>query len=97
MYALFTSEISIYAEHAEAIYVSCSPDQIEPMAMAILEEIYNDAGAFKGELTVIRGFRFYPTEEELLSFYLKKRIQSVHQLNFDIIIPTLDMYRYDPW
>ena len=80
----------------EAIYVICSPDQIEQMAMAILEEIYND-GAFKGELPVIPGFRFYPTEEELLSFYLKKRIQGGQQLNFDIIIPTLDMYRYDPW
>eukprot|EP00253_Pinus_taeda_P026848 PITA_26848 len=64
--------------------------------MAVLEEKYND-GAVKGELTVIPGFRFYPTEEELVGFYLKKRIEGGHQLNFDIIIPTLDLYRYDPW
>lgn len=42
------------------------------------------------------GFRFYPTEEELVGFYLKKRIQGSHPMNFDIIIPTLDLYRYDP-
>eukprot|EP00253_Pinus_taeda_P026847 PITA_26847 len=64
--------------------------------MAVLEEMYND-GAVKGELTVIPGFRFYPTEEELVGFYLKNRVQGGHQLNFDIIIPTLDMYQYDPW
>jgi hypothetical protein len=64
--------------------------------MAIVKEMYND-GALQGELTAIPGFRFYPTEEELVGFYLKKRVQGGHQLNFDIIIPTLDLYRYDPW
>jgi hypothetical protein len=43
------------------------------------------------------GFRFSPTEEELLGFYLKKRVQYNHPLKFDTIIPTLDLYRYDPW
>ena len=61
-----------------------------------MEEIYND-GAMQEELTVIPGFRFYPTEEELLGFYLKKRLQRDHQPNLDIIIPTLDLYQYDPW
>jgi len=45
----------------------------------------------------IPGFRFYPTEEELLGFYLKKRIQACHPQIFDKIIPTLDLYQYDPW
>jgi hypothetical protein len=41
------------------------------------------------------GFRFHPTEEELLEFYLK---QVVHgkKLKFDII-PTVHLYRHDPW
>ncbi|TVU07532.1 hypothetical protein EJB05_40891, partial [Eragrostis curvula] len=41
------------------------------------------------------GFRFHPTEEELLEFYLK---QVVHgkKLKFDII-PTVQLYRHDPW
>jgi hypothetical protein len=41
------------------------------------------------------GFRFHPTEEELLEFYLK---QAAHgrKLKFDII-PTVHLYRHDPW
>ena len=55
-------------------------------------------GAVQAELPVIPGFRFYPTEEEIVGFYLKKQVQGdVHQLNLDLIIPTLDLYRYDPW
>eukprot|EP00253_Pinus_taeda_P006670 PITA_06670 len=50
-----------------------------------------------GELMSNPGFRFYPTEEELVGFYLKKRVEAGHQLNFDRVIPTLDLYRYDPW
>jgi hypothetical protein len=50
-----------------------------------------------GELMDLPGFRFYPTEEELLEFYLKKRVQGRYPLSFDRIIPTLDLYRYDPW
>lgn len=64
--------------------------------MAMLEEVYND-GVVQGELTVIPGFRFYPTEAELVGFYLRRRVQGDHPLNFNIIIPTLDLYRYDPW
>lgn len=64
--------------------------------MAMFEELDNN-GAVQGGLTVFPGFRFYPTEEELVGFYLKKRIEDAHHLNFDMIIPTLDLYRYDPW
>lgn len=44
---------------------------------------------------VMPGFRFHPTEEELLEFYLK---QAAHgrKLKFDII-PTVHLYRHDPW
>ncbi|XP_073001355.1 NAC domain-containing protein 22 [Typha latifolia] len=41
------------------------------------------------------GFRFHPTEEELLDFYLW-RVAQGKKLNFDII-GTLNLYRYDPW
>jgi len=43
------------------------------------------------------GFRFYPTEEELVGFYLNKRAKGGHPLSLDIIMPTLDLYQYDPW
>ncbi|OVA11244.1 NAC domain [Macleaya cordata] len=41
------------------------------------------------------GFRFHPTEEELLDFYLK-RVVFGNKLHFDII-GFLNIYRHDPW
>ncbi|OEL27831.1 NAC domain-containing protein 35 [Dichanthelium oligosanthes] len=41
------------------------------------------------------GFRFHPTEEELLEFYLKQ-VAHGKKLKFDII-PTVHLYRHDPW
>ncbi|XP_020272226.1 NAC domain-containing protein 35-like [Asparagus officinalis] len=41
------------------------------------------------------GFRFHPTEEELLDFYLRRMVNGT-KLNFEII-GTLNIYRYDPW
>lgn len=41
------------------------------------------------------GFRFHPTEEELLSFYLKNMIFG-KKLYLDII-GFLNIYHYDPW
>ncbi|KAJ4794226.1 NAC domain-containing protein 74 [Rhynchospora pubera] len=40
------------------------------------------------------GFGFHPTDVELLSFYLKRK---VHGLNFDHLIPVLDIYKHEPW
>ncbi|KAM0914229.1 hypothetical protein ACQ4PT_011662 [Festuca glaucescens] len=41
------------------------------------------------------GFRFHPTEEELLGFYLS-HVALGKKLHFDII-GTLNIYRHDPW
>ncbi|XP_050226955.1 NAC domain-containing protein 90-like [Mercurialis annua] len=46
------------------------------------------------------GFRFYPTEEELVSFYLHNKLEGRREeLNrvIDRIIPVLDIYDYNPW
>jgi hypothetical protein len=46
------------------------------------------------------GFRFYPTEEELVSFYLPNKLDgSREDLNrvMDRIIPVLDIYEFNPW
>lgn len=40
------------------------------------------------------GFRFHPTEEELLDFYLNHIVHG-SKLNFDVI-GTLNIYLYDP-
>ncbi|GLJ25016.1 hypothetical protein SUGI_0478870 [Cryptomeria japonica] len=51
-------------------------------------------GSLHGQFD-LPGFRFHPTEEELVTFYLRKRIQG-ELFSFDII-GTLDLYQYDPW
>ncbi|KAK1427145.1 hypothetical protein QVD17_15828 [Tagetes erecta] len=51
---------------------------------------------------VAPGFRFYPTEEELISFYLKHKIEAAStssslQQNIDKVIPQLHVYDFYPW
>ncbi|OWM82549.1 NAC domain-containing protein 90-like [Punica granatum] len=46
------------------------------------------------------GYRFYPTEEELVQFYLQKKLDGMNaDLNriLDRVIPTLDIYEFNPW
>lgn len=45
--------------------------------------------------TDLPGFRFHPTEEELLDFYLK-HVVSGKRLQFDPI-GILNLYHHDPW
>ncbi|CAL1402355.1 unnamed protein product [Linum trigynum] len=41
------------------------------------------------------GFRFHPTDEELVGFYLKRKVEK-KALRIDII-KHLDVYKYQPW
>ncbi|KAA8547989.1 hypothetical protein F0562_004418 [Nyssa sinensis] len=44
---------------------------------------------------MLPGFRFHPTDEELIGFYLKRKIQ---QRSLPIeLIKQVDIYKYDPW
>lgn len=43
------------------------------------------------------GFRFYPTEEELISFYLHYKLQEINEINLDQVIPVVDIYEQEPW
>lgn len=45
---------------------------------------------------LLPGFRFYPTEEELVSFYLYHKLKGT-RTDIDKIIPILDIYQYNPW
>ncbi|KAL3751615.1 hypothetical protein ACJRO7_012445 [Eucalyptus globulus] len=47
------------------------------------------------EELIMPGFRFHPTDEELVGFYLKRKIQK--QAICVEIIKQLDIYKYDPW
>ncbi|CAB4270399.1 unnamed protein product [Prunus armeniaca] len=44
---------------------------------------------------VLPGFRFYPTEEVLVSYYLKKKIEGKDS-NFSHIIPEIDVCKHEP-
>ncbi|CAG7899358.1 protein FEZ [Brassica rapa] len=59
-----------------------------------MEERNND-GDHKMEEVLLPGFRFHPTDEELVSFYLKRKIQH-NPLSIELI-RQLDIYKYDPW
>ncbi|PPD99287.1 hypothetical protein GOBAR_DD03688 [Gossypium barbadense] len=49
----------------------------------------------KVEDVMLPGFRFHPTDEELVEFYLKSKIQ---QKSLPIqLITQLDIYKYEPW
>ncbi|CAK9186105.1 unnamed protein product [Ilex paraguariensis] len=53
----------------------------------------NDAD--KIDDVMLPGFRFHPTDEELVGFYLRRKIQ---QLSLPIeLIKQVDIYKYDPW
>ncbi|KAF3682366.1 putative NAC domain-containing protein 94 [Capsicum annuum] len=44
---------------------------------------------------MLPGFRFHPTDEELVGFYLKRKVQ---QRSLPIeLIKQVDIYKYDPW
>ncbi|CAN6439187.1 unnamed protein product [Victoria cruziana] len=46
---------------------------------------------------LIPGFRFYPTEEELVGFYLQHKLLHPLDDRFSHVIPVVDIYNYDPW
>ncbi|KAH6827074.1 NAC domain containing protein 90 [Perilla frutescens var. hirtella] len=43
------------------------------------------------------GFRFFPTEEELISFYLHNKLEDKIISNINRVIPILNIYQLDPW
>lgn len=41
------------------------------------------------------GFRFHPTDEELVDYYLRKKVAS-RRIDLDII-KDVDLYKIEPW
>eukprot|EP01018_Ginkgo_biloba_P025013 Gb_27819 [translate_table: standard] len=59
------------------------------------DEQWKAAGSKHNQDVVMPGFRFHPTEEELIEFYLRRKVEGKH---FNIeLITFVDLYRYDPW
>ncbi|KAJ0231089.1 Protein SOMBRERO [Hirschfeldia incana] len=55
----------------------------------------SSAVAGGGQLSVPPGFRFHPTEEELLHYYLKKKV-SYEPIDLDVI-REVDLNKLEPW
>ncbi|KAK3008224.1 hypothetical protein RJ639_015337 [Escallonia herrerae] len=49
----------------------------------------------KEERTSLPGFRFHPTDEELVGFYLRRKVEK-KPLSIELI-KQVDIYKYDPW
>ncbi|XP_059630894.1 NAC domain-containing protein 30 [Cornus florida] len=47
------------------------------------------------ESCVPPGFRFHPTEEELVGYYLKRKVDS-QKIDLEVIV-DIDLYRMEPW
>ncbi|KAI4352863.1 hypothetical protein L6164_007074 [Bauhinia variegata] len=47
------------------------------------------------ESSVPPGFRFHPTEEELVEYYLKRKINAL-KIDLDVIV-EIDLYKIEPW
>ncbi|KAJ1262945.1 hypothetical protein BS78_09G147500 [Paspalum vaginatum] len=54
-----------------------------------------EAGDAHDNDVVMPGFRFHPTEEELIEFYLRRKVEG-KRFNVELIA-FLDLYRFDPW
>eukprot|EP00262_Sarcandra_glabra_P007960 TRINITY_DN21118_c0_g1_i1.p1 TRINITY_DN21118_c0_g1~~TRINITY_DN21118_c0_g1_i1.p1 ORF type:complete len:358 (+),score=29.78 TRINITY_DN21118_c0_g1_i1:134-1207(+) len=64
--------------------------------MAIAAAMSQDSDKDDHEHDVVMpGFRFHPTEEELVEFYLRRKVEG-KPFNVELIT-FLDLYRYDPW
>lgn len=60
-----------------------------------MDERNDQAAVDKVDEVMLPGFRFHPTDEELVGFYLKRKIQ--HRPLSIELIKQLDIYKYDPW
>ncbi|XP_016455718.2 protein FEZ-like [Nicotiana tabacum] len=49
----------------------------------------------KMDEVMLPGFRFHPTDEELVGFYLRRKVQQ-KPISIELI-KQLDIYKYDPW
>ncbi|XP_071730757.1 NAC domain-containing protein 71-like [Rutidosis leptorrhynchoides] len=41
------------------------------------------------------GFRFHPTDEELIGYYLKRKVEGL-EIELEVI-PVIELYKFDPW
>lgn len=47
------------------------------------------------DANMLPGYRFHPTDEELVRFYLRRKVEN-KPIRLDLI-KHVDIYKYDPW
>ena len=57
-------------------------------------EVCNGEGDQEDEIS-LPGFRFHPTDEELVSFYLRRKVEK-RPLSIELI-KQIDIYKHNPW
>ncbi|PQQ06674.1 NAC domain-containing protein 5 [Prunus yedoensis var. nudiflora] len=57
---------------------------------------FSRAAAEGGDLTLPVGFRFRPTDEELVDYYLKNKVQG-RDFHAEGIIDEIDILKFEPW
>ncbi|GAV59988.1 NAM domain-containing protein, partial [Cephalotus follicularis] len=63
--------------------------------MEVAKIICSDKDNSKDEEVIFPGFRFHPTDEELVGFYLRRKVEK-KPTRLELIKET-DIYKYDPW
>ena len=69
----------------------CGTQELTNMDVAKLDN-FDDK---KEDEVVLPGFRFHPTDEELVGFYLRRKVDN-KPLRIELI-KEIDIYKYDPW
>ncbi|TQD83091.1 hypothetical protein C1H46_031322 [Malus baccata] len=64
--------------------------------MEVTKAVRNSSEKVEDEEEVmLPGFRFHPTDEELVGFYLKRKVEK-RAIRMELI-KQIDIYKYDPW
>ncbi|CAK7334339.1 unnamed protein product, partial [Dovyalis caffra] len=77
----------------------------EPVSALMRQRLCSSKSALKTSSIVVMmesmescvppGFRFHPTDEELVGYYLRKKVAS-QKIDLDVI-RDIDLYRIEPW
>lgn len=69
--------------------------EVEKFSNIVTNNYYNNNDDDDDDDVVLPGFRFHPTDEELVGFYLRRKVEK-KSIGLEII-KQIDIYKYDPW
>lgn len=84
--------MAVHIFSSDSLAASRLPSSKDTFAVRVLR------GRAEGAMAPVSlppGFRFHPTDEELIIYYLKRKING-RQIELEII-PEVDLYKCEPW